>query len=1104
MRIKFAEVSILSIFIVHNTFSHYDKTNNVTKLKFLLSAIGCLLVGASLVAQELNVEHLKDMRTRNLGPAGMSGRVTSIDVDLSNPDIIYAGTASGGLWRSESGGIDWEPIFEDQPTQSIGAVAVSQKNPSVIWVGTGEGNPRNSHNSGRGIFKSIDGGKNWMDMGLTETRNIHRVIIHPDNPEVVFVGAMGSIWGNNEERGVYRTTDGGESWEKVLYVDDSTGIADLVVDPTNPDKLIAAMWTFGRKPWTFNSGGSGSGIYVSFDGGDTWKKRTDEDGLPKGDLGRIGLAIAPSKPNIVYALVEAKENALYKSTDGGFNWRKIATDKENIGNRPFYYSDIYVDPMNENRVYSLYSLVSRSEDGGKTFDVILPYSGVHPDHHTLWIHPEDPDFLINGNDGGMNISRDGGDNWRFIENLPLAQFYHISYDMDIPYNIAGGMQDNGSWVGPSAVWKPGGIRNADWQEVYFGDGFDVVFKPSNNRYVYAMSQGGNVGFVDRKTGRSKNIRPTHPENVPLRFNWNAAIAKVPGEDCGVYYGSQFVHKSLDCGETWEIISPDLTTNDTLKQQQDKSGGLTIDDTEAENHTTILAIEPSPVRSNVIWVGTDDGNLQITRNGGQNWENVADRLPDVNPGSWIPYIEASTRRPGEAFIIVNDYRRNDWRPMAFHTDDYGESFTRIVDEDKVDGYTMAIVQDPIEENLLFLGTDYGLYISIDKGESWTKWNHDFPSAPVIDLQIHPREHDLIIGTFGRAAWILDDIRPLREIARTQGDVLEKPFAAFQTPDAYLAEFRSYDGVRFTADAVFQGDNRYPYGLISLWVKPELSNMDDEATEEKEEAEEEEMEADETEEQPQQKSTKRPKKVKVQVLNMKHDTIRTYTTELDTGLNRIYWNLRMDGVRYPSRRAPRPDADAPSGAEVFPGTYKLLFTYGDWKDSTLLTVHPDPRYDIPMGERQAKMDVTNEFYSLVEKATHSFQQLQDARKTIRLVNEAMTNAPDSTKKEITKVGKALQDSIVTIEKLYMQPTGLKGIQRSSDNLQYRLYRTSSYISALDGRPTQAVEHMMNTIRAELEGILEQVNDFFEEDFAGYQEQVEAVQYSLFKEVEPVELD
>ncbi|MEL6863121.1 MAG: hypothetical protein AAFP19_01825 [Bacteroidota bacterium] len=900
----------------------------------LLVALLVVLSGLSLSAQKVDIEQLKGMKIRNIGPAGMSGRVTAIDVNLSQPDHIYIGTASGGVWKSESGGIRWEPIFDEAPVQSVGALAINQSNPSEIWVGTGEGNPRNSHNSGQGIFKSIDGGKTWTKMGLENTHLIHRIYIHRDNPNVLYVGVLGSAWGPTQNRGVYKTTDGGKNWKKVLYLGDEVGVADMVVDPTNPNKIIVAMWEFGRKPWFFNSGGKGSGIHISHDGGENWKQVTTDDGLPKGDLGRIGLAIAPSKPNIVYALIEAKKNAFYKSTDGGATWKKV--NEKNIGNRPFYYADIFVDPQNENRIFNLYSLVSKSEDGGKNFEVILNWGGarsVHPDHHAFWIHPNDPSYIIEGNDGGLNISRDGGENWRFVENLPLAQFYHINYDMDIPYNVCGGMQDNGSWVGPSQVWKSGGIRNSDWREVLFGDGFDVVMRRDNNRYGWAMSQGGNLSYFDRETGSNQYVKPVHPEGVELRYNWNAGLAQNPFHDCGIYYGSQFVHKSLDCGQSWEIISPDLTTNDTTKQKQGESGGLTLDVTNAENFTSILCIAPSPVDEQVIWVGTDDGNLQLTKDGGANWTNLADRLPGCPSGSWIPQIEVSAKNVAEAFVVVNNYRRNDYTPYTYHTNDYGQTWRRIVDAKKVDGHVLSIVQDPVEPQLLFLGTDFGLYVSFDKGATWNKWTNDFPSVSTADLKIHPREHDLIVGTFGRAAWILDDIRPLRAIAADQ-KVMETPFKVFPAPDAYLASMRSVDGVRFMADGSYVGDNRSRSAMMSIWVKEKEKK--EEKPKEKASKPKKKKKGEKAEEKKEeQKGPQAPKdqKVKVQVFNTQGDTLLTFRKKLKAGINRIYWGLYRKGVRFPSHRPTKPDADDPWGPSVLPGTYKVLMTYGDYKDSSM---------------------------------------------------------------------------------------------------------------------------------------------------------------------------
>ncbi len=1035
-----------------------------------------LISGGYVFGQKIDVKQLEGLKIRNIGPGGMSGRVTTIDVDLSDSDIIYAGTASGGVWKSTSGGIDWKPIFDKEATQSIGALAINQKNPSEVWVGTGEGNPRNSHNSGGGIYRSLDGGKNWKLMGLEATRNIHRVIIHRDNSNIIYVAALGTIWGTNKERGVFKTTDGGETWEKVLYINESVGCADLVIDPKNPNKLIAAMWEYGRKPWTFNSGGEGSGMYVTHDGGKNWEKRTSKDGLPKGKLGRMGLAIAPSKPNVVYALVEGeKENAIYRSEDGGFNWVKRGT--RNIGNRPFYYADIFVDSKNENRLYSIFSLVNISEDGGKTFETLLPYSGVHPDHHAWWIHPDDPSYIIDGNDGGLNISRDGGESWRFIQNIPVAQFYHINYDMSIPYRVGGGMQDNGTWVGPSHALESGGIRNSAWQEIFFGDGFDVVFHPSEKNKAYAMSQGGNVGLVNMETGSSTYVRPTHPDSVELRFNWNAAIAQDPFSDCGVYYASQFLHKSTDCGLSWEIISPDLTTNDTTKQKQNASGGLTIDATGAENFTTIVSIAPSSVDRNVIWVGTDDGNLQLTRDGGQNWTNLASKLKDVKPGAWIPQIVASDKNPGEAFIVVNDYRRDDWRPFVYRATNYGASITRIVDEKQVDGYAHTVVQDPVEPNLLWVGTDRGLYLSIDGGQNWNKWMNDYPSVPTIDLKIHPREHDLIVGTFGRAAWILDDIRPIRELAQTKGEVLAKAFRVFEAPDAYQYSTRSYQGVRFGADAVYSGENKRRGAMMTAWLNPDSIKI-----------------------------SEKKQKVKIQVYDNGGALIRTYHTRLDTGMNRTYWNMSSDGVRFPSRREIKKDDDMPSGMSVLPGTYKVVFSFGRHKDSTTVKIHSDPREPQNQKGIEMAMAMYEEYSSYAQKAFDAFEQLREAGKSIKLVESMMANADEDEKKAVMKETKAVKKRLAEVEKMMLGPTNVpKGQPRESDYFSRKLFGPMRYLGAAADGGEQAARRMLNIVKEELAEVLQEVDNFFMDDFSKFKEMVQKQSDPpVFKPYEAVKID
>ncbi len=1065
-----------------------------------------LLLSPHLFSQDIDPELLKGMKMRSIGPAGMSGRVTAIDVDLSNPDRIFIGAASGGVWKSESGGIDWEPIFDKQPVQSVGALKINQNNPSEIWVGTGEGNPRNSHNSGEGIYKSIDGGKTWKLMGLEKTKTIHRILISSSDPNTVYVGAMGSIWGPNEERGVFKTTDGGKTWKKILYTNNETGVADMVIDPTNPNKLLVAMWEYGRKPWTFNSGGEGSALHLTYDGGENWKKITSKDGLPKGELGRIGLAIAPSKPNLIYALIEAKKNGLYKSTDGGEKWELVS--EKNIGNRPFYYAELYVDPSNENRIFNLWSYVSKSEDGGKTFETIMDYgNNVHPDHHAFWIHPSNPNYMIDGNDGGLNISRDGGKNWRFIENLPLAQFYHINHDMSIPYQIGGGMQDNGSWVGPGYSWKRGGIVNSDWQEVLFGDGFDVVFDKDNARFGYAMSQGGWVNYLDFETGDSKMIRPLHPDGEKLRFNWNAAIALNPFEKCGVYFGSQFVHKSSDCGSSWEIISPDLTTNDTTKQKQHISGGLTIDATQAENHTTITCIAPSPVDESVIYVGTDDGKLQVSKDGGKNWTNTSASMSGLPRGSYFPQIELSKSKAGEAFAVANNYRRNDFTPYVYHTTNYGATWNRIVDENKVNGYCHTIVQDPVQNNLLFLGTDRGLFYSFNGGQKWTQWKHNFPSVPTIDLKIHPRAHDLIIGTFGRAAYVLDDIRPLRALAKDK-NIVKSKLKILNEADGYRVPFKSYSGVRFVAQANFSGQNKSRSPGIAVWkAKKEKTKKSEETKKGKKKKSKKDIipmhdDPDKKKEKSKGKKDKKKDKFTIKVLNSKNDTIRTYYSKLkEDGINIVRWNMRRDGVHYPSQKAPKEDEELPSGIAVVPGKYKLIMSLGDEKDSTYVTVHKDPRSNLKDSDLQARYDAYVEFYEVINNAADASQKLVEAKKTTALVDAQMVNVVDSIQTEIKDLSKVMNDSIRVFSEIYFQPEGFKGIDSVTKRLGSHLWGTTTYLGDIVDKPHDTAIIAVKTAKQEINKTIDRINHFFENDWKAYRERVERVEYSLFKDYERV---
>jgi photosystem II stability/assembly factor-like uncharacterized protein len=1036
-----------------------------------------VFITSILTAQQLDIEKLKGIKPRAIGPAGMSGRITAIDVVNDQPDVIYVGAASGGVWKSESGGIDWQPIFDEQGVASIGAIAIQQSNPDVIWVGTGEGNPRNSLNGGYGIYKSLDAGKTWKLMGLEKTRNIHRIIVDRDNPDVVYVAAIGSPWGEHPERGVFKTTDGGKTWSKILFVNEKTGAADLVVDPSNPNKLIAAMWEHRRKPWTFNSGGEGSGIYISYDRGENWKKLTDKEGLPEGNLGRVGLAIAPSNPKIVYALVEAKKNALYKSEDGGAKWHKV-NDKDEIGNRPFYYSDIFVDPKNENRIYSVFTYVNVSEDGGKSFTMLMPAYGtsvgIHPDHHAWWIHPENPNFMIDGNDGGLNITRDRGKTWRFVENLPVGQFYHINYDMEYPYNLYGGMQDNGSWSGPAYVLKEQGIRNSYWQEISFGDGFDVVPDPKDSRYGYSMSQQGYVGRYDRVTGNFKMVRPTHPDpTMQLRYNWNAAIAIDPFDNQTLYFGSQFVHKSGNQGHEWDIISPDLTTNNPEKQKQHESGGLTMDATGAENHCTILAITPSPLEKGLLWVSTDDGNVQLTRDGGKTWNNVTPKNKNFPKGSWVAQVKASPYNAGEAYAVINNYRNFDFMPYLYRTKDYGKTWESLLDKkDETFGYTLALVQDPVEKNLIFLGTEYGLYVSIDEAKTWTKWTNNYPTVPTMDLAIHPREHDLDIATFGRSMYVMDDIRPLRELAQKGVGELNKTIKVFKAPDAFVNEIQQPTGSRFGGNALYNGENRDQGAMISYVINKKDS------------------------------TNKKNDTISLKVYNSKNELIRTLKQKAPkkNGLHRTFWGLDEKGVRGPSRREPRGNRE-PGGVTVLPGTYKVVLEYADTKDSTNVTVAYDPRFKMPMNVLESKYNMLKKIESKTALAGKAMEQLNESKKVAEQYKKILKEHKDEKYKNALKQS----DSIIkNIDKLVDMMIGKEdkrqGITRNPTPTSVTLLFTArGYVNSLLQEPGKTEQQLVENGFKEVDNAIEKINTFFINEWPAYQKNIETLNLSLFKDVE-----
>ena len=1070
--------------------------------------------------KQVSLDKFKNWKPRNIGPAGMSGRITSIDAVVANPNIIYVGAASGGVWKTENSGQTWNAVFDEQPIINIGAIAIQQSNPNIVWVGTGEGNPRNSLNLGGGIFKSMDAGKTWKKMGLEKTICIHRVVIDPVNSNTVYAAAIGNPYAEHNDRGVFKSTDGGETWNKILYVNDTTGCADLVMDPSNPNKLIAAMWQFKRTPWNLKSGGIGSGLYITIDGGKNWKKMTKEDGMPDGQLGRIGVAFSRSMPSRVYAKVEATKNGFYKSDDGGFKWTLVNSNADQITDRPFYYQEIYVDPKNENRIYDVHSTITFSEDGGKSFSTLIPYSGIHPDHHAWWINPEDPNLIIEGNDGGIGISRDRGKNWVFDEKLPAGQFYHVNVDNEMPYNIMGGMQDNGSWHGPAYTWTNGGIRNYYWNNVGGGDGFDVLPDAEDASWVYSMSQGGFVGRRNWKTGESWFIKPPSIDpKLMLRFNWNSAFAQDPFDKKAVYFGSQFLHKSNNKGVSWEIISTDLTTNDSAKVAAfQNTGGLTLDITGAETHCSILSISPSTKEPGTIWIGTDDGNVQLTRDGGKTWTNFRGKIPGLPVGCWIPQITASRYNASEAFVVANDYRRGDFKPYIFRTKDYGATWTRMVDENKVKGYALCMIQDPAEPNLVFVGTENGLWVSFDNGISYEQWKNGYPSVSTYDLAIQEREADLAIATFGRALWVLDDIRPLRKIAANKGMSLTNTITAFTAPESYQAQYKAATGYEWSTYGLYDGDNRRRGAEVSFFINKPKAAPDTAAKQPVVPAAEQAAIVPP----PQMAGAggrggggrfgqaggsggSRGDSAMVRIYNASNELIRTLRWNIDSGFNRQYWGMEEKGVRQPGSPKPLPGAVEPGGLQVLPGTYKLVISYARASDSTFVTVKDDPRLGNRNDIKLAQRKMYDHLKKSADKLTEGMDRLTEAEEVCTKMQSQLKgvegNDADSLRKTTTKI----QDEIKSIREIISGKTSDKqGISKSPFEVttMTQLQAAQQSIGSKMAAPGVQEETMVMNAEKAVADAVQKINTFFDGKWKDYRQQVEGTKVNLFKDYKPIE--
>jgi len=1078
------------------------------------------LAGASMYAftamADMDPALFDGMKARSIGPAGMSGRIAIVDAVESDPNIIFAGTATGGVWRSKDGGMTWQPVFDNMDVASIGALAINQKNPDIIWVGSGEGNPRNSTSIGGGVYKSIDGGDTWKKVGLPNSERINWIELDPTNSDVAYVAALGTLWGPNEERGVYKTEDGGKTWNRILYVDNTTGATDIKMDPTNPNKLFAAMWQFNRLPYHFTSGGPGSSLYRSLDGGETWTEITPEDGLPGGVWGRANFAIAPSNPNKVYLLLETEnDNVAARSDDGGKTWT-VTNETINNTARPFYYTEIQVDPKNENRVYNIQSTVHVSIDGGKNFQMIpminccAAPNAIHIDTHTMWIDPNDPAHMMVGNDGGIAISYDMGATWRHVSNLPLAQFYHINVDNDRPYNIYGGLQDNGSWRGPSEVWENGGIRNFHWQETFFGDGFDTVPDPDDSMRGYSMAQGGALVRYNLHTGETRFIQPPPPaDGTELRFNWSAGIAQDPFDTATIYYGSQFVHKSTDRGLTWEIISGDLTTNNPDWQTYNESGGLTKDVTAAEFYTTIVAIAPSPVEEGVIWVGTDDGRLHITRDGGETWTSLEGRVRGVPDNTWIPHIEPSPHDASVAYVVFDNHRRSDMKPYVYKATNYGQRFTNITTSD-VKGYALSIQQDPVDPNLLFLGTEFGLFVSTNGGDGWMKWTAGVPTVSVMDLAIQERESDLVLGTHGRAVFVIDDYSGLRGLS---DEDLGSRLKLLSVSEGVEYMTRQSPSLRFDGATGYRGPNQ-PRGVMITFVASgdDLPHPDAD----KERARKIAMrEAGDEAEKPSHDG-----KVTVEVSDAGGNLIRTFKEDIHQGVNRITWGMQRDGSKpFPNPNRP-PQDTLPPGPEVLPGEYTITLKFDGQEQSASATVIGDPRENISTEARQANLDASLEISDMLTKTSEMLQRLQDAKGDIEFLkglaakakkdageDEAAAQPAEGEEAPENPYDTFIKDADAALQKLkeldanIRTPEDTKGFVDDSFRLTTYIFTASFYVQSTYDAPSATTEVHMERARQKLAERVADLDAIFAEDIAGLRTQAEELDLGVLKPVEPL---
>jgi photosystem II stability/assembly factor-like uncharacterized protein len=1020
----------------------------------------CLLaapLAASLLAQTSRDSAIANLKLREIGPAVMGGRVDAIAVVENNPKIVYVGLAGGGVWKTDNAFTTWEPVFDKEPVSSIGAIAVAPSDPSIVWAGTGEANDRQSTSWGNGVYRSLDAGKTWQHMGLDDTQQIGRIVINPHNPNIVYVAAQGHLWGPNHQRGVFKTTDGGKTWTPVLFISDNTGANDIAMDPESPDTLYATVYERQRTVAGYNGGGPESGLYKTIDGGANWTKLTD--GIPHGDLGRIGVTIYRHNPNIVYALIESPQGGVFRSNDKGATWVRMGTTNP----RPSYFTQIRIDPNNDQRVWIAGSSLGSSDDGGKTFrNSTLStangiYGSMHEDFHDWWIDPANSDHMYSGNDGGMYSTWDGGAHWTLHNNAPIGQFYGIAYDFKQPYDVCGGLQDNDSWCGPSNSLIIRGISNDEWLKVGGGDGMNSQIDPKDPNIIYSEGQEGSITRRDLRTQESRSIRPTEPEGAPpYRFQWTTPFSISNFDDKTLYIGGNFIFKSTDRGDSWTKISGDLTTG-ADRNKMPILGKLPSNDTLSINDGVtffpeVTTLSESPARAGILWAGTDDGNLQVTRDDGKTWTNVVGNVPGVPKGTFVSRVVASKYAEGTAFVSFDGHRSNDFAPYLFMTTDFGAHWTDISNGLPRNTDTVqTIVEHFRNQNLLFAGTEMGLFVSFNRGKNWEQLKNNFPAVPVDDIKIQPRENDLILGTHGRSIWILDDITPLEQLS---DQVLASDSHLFDVRPG--VEWHMMDAKSAIGHAFYVAKNP-PYGAIIDYYLKESAG-----------------------------SSASPK---IEILDKDGKLVRTLThLPGDAGVNRTAWDLRTDSPA----SGPQTGRRSAHGILVPPGEYTVRLSLGASQMTRKVLVEDDARVTLTPEDRELRTQTVTELFNLSKEANDAQQQFTALQTAIANLRESwkQPGAP-AVPAAATKALDDLQAKMEAIEKTpkHDLPEGSSTDEYTPLPVAQRITQLMTTVDEYALRPANDQVAELKKLQAELPGVNVKIKQLIDEDLPAANKAIDA---------------